>query len=101
VTTPFPHSGEPDWDARSHSLALHISCPDDRLAFYLILNAYWETLEFALPRNLDGTQVWRRWIDTSLDSPNDIVDWSDAAEVRSSPYQAAGRSVAVLFASAS
>jgi len=92
--------GEPDWSPHSHSIALHISCPGDGLAFYLIFNAYWETLEFELPLP-EGTHTWRRWIDTSLNPPNDIVDWSRAVEVRSSAYQAAGRSVAVLFAGAS
>jgi isoamylase len=92
--------GEPDWSPHSHSIALHISCPGDGLAFYPIFNAYWETLEFELPLP-EGTHTWRRWIDTSLNPPNDIVDWSRAVEVRSSAYQAAGRSVAVLFAGAS
>jgi isoamylase len=89
--------GEPDWGVHSHSLALHIACPDDRLAFYLILNAYWETLEFELPPVPDGMQRWRRWIDTSLDSPNDIVEWPEAEEIGSFTYQAADHSMAVLF----
>ena len=33
--------------------------------FHLILNAYWEPLEFELPAR-DGRGPWRRWIDTSL-----------------------------------
>ena len=46
---------------------------------YLILNAYWEPLEFELPAVGDGGgEPWRRWIDTSLESPQDIVPWQEA-----------------------
>ena len=38
-----------------------------------ILNAYWEPLEFELPPVHGGETQWRRWIDTALDSPHDIV----------------------------
>ncbi|MGA7523610.1 MAG: glycogen debranching protein GlgX [Acidobacteriaceae bacterium] len=89
--------GEPDWSSPSHSLALHISCPDDRVTFYLILNAYWEELEFELPPASDDGQKWRRWIDTSLDSPTDILDWPEAALVLQSQYRAGAHSVVVLF----
>lgn len=89
--------GEPDWSSHSHSLALHIECPSDALAFYLILNAYWDPLEFELPAVADGRPAWRRWIDTSLASPKDIVDWPEAAEIDGPDYRAADRSVAVLF----
>jgi isoamylase len=89
--------GEPDWGPDSHSLALHIACPADGLAFFLILNAYWEPLDFELPLNPAGMQNWHRWIDTSLDSPNDIVDWPEAAEIQDRLYRTASRAVVVLF----
>src|SRR5438552_834774 len=41
---------------------------------------------------------WRRWIDTSLDSPNDIVPWPATRPVHSSTYRAQARSVVVLYA---
>jgi isoamylase len=90
--------GEPDWSRDSHSLAVNMSCPVDDLTFYLILNAYWEPLKFELPVLAEGKQVWCRWIDTSLDSPEDIVAWPAAPKVSNSVYLAAPRSVAVLFA---
>jgi glycogen operon protein len=40
--------------------------------FYTILNAYWEPLEFELPK-LESKERSRRWIDTTFDSPQDIV----------------------------
>jgi isoamylase len=89
--------GEPDWSRNSHSLAVNMTCPADYLAFYLILNAYWEPLKCELPALVDGKQKWRRWIDTSLGSPSDIVDWPAAPEVSNSAYLAGPRSVVVLF----
>ncbi|HEX3985862.1 MAG TPA: glycogen debranching protein GlgX [Acidobacteriaceae bacterium] len=88
---------EPDWGPDSHSLALCIACPSDRLAFHLMLNAYSEPLAFELPLLSEGEQKWRRWIDTGLDSPNDIVDWPEADEMQSLSYPTLPRSVVVLF----
>ena len=66
--------------------------------FHLILNAYWEPLEFELPRAGDrGEDSWRRWIDTTLDSPHDIVEWQTAPLVAGGTYRAGPRSVVVLF----
>ena len=64
---------------------------------HMILNAYWESLKFELPR-LDkaGENPWRRWIDTALDSPHDIVEWETAPLVPGYAYPAESRSVVVL-----
>ena len=65
---------------------------------YLILNAYWEPLDFELPSVGDGgASSWRRWIDTSLESPQDIVPWQTAPPLSGHTYRAAARSVVVLF----
>jgi isoamylase len=91
--------GQPDWSDSSHSLALSAEIPNEKLMFHLILNAYWEPLEFELPPLGNGTgDSWRRWIDTTLDSPNDIVEWQAAPLVPGRTYQAGSRSVVVLFA---
>jgi isoamylase len=66
------------------------------LRFHLILNAYWEPLIFELPK-LDGGGSWRRWIDTALDSPDDIVPWEKAPPVSDDAYRAGARSVVMLF----
>jgi glycogen operon protein len=66
--------------------------------FHLILNAYWEPLEFELPpASGGGGNAWRRWIDTFLDSPHDITDWDRAPLVPGDRYRAEPRSVVVLF----
>ena len=85
--------GQPDWSVDSHSLALSVAHSDGSL--HLIFNAYWDSLEFELPPVTRGT--WRRWIDTSLDSPNDIVEWQDAPPVAASTYRAGPRSVVALI----
>ena len=48
--------------------------------FHLILNAYWEPLTFQLP-SLASNNSWRRWIDTSLVAPDDIVPWEKAPPI--------------------
>jgi glycogen operon protein len=67
---------------------------------YVILNAFWEPLDFELPAVGIGNDGWRRWIDTSLESPDDIVDWQTARAISRFSYRAEARSVVVLFADA-
>jgi glycogen operon protein len=69
---------------------------EENLRFHLILNAFWNPLEFELPR-LENGNSWQRWIDTALDSPNDIVPWQKAPLVSGNTYRAEGRSVVMLF----
>ena len=68
----------------------------------MILNAYWEPLEFELPPVAGaGLHPWRRAIDTFLESPHDIVERERASPVAADRYRAEPRSVIVLFATAS
>jgi glycogen operon protein len=64
----------------------------------MILNAYWESLEFELPPMSDGSDFWHRWIDTSLASPDDIAEWRTAPAVESHTYLVGPRSVVALYA---
>jgi glycogen operon protein len=90
---------QPDWSGSSHSLAFEADVPSQGFRVYLILNAYWEPLVFELPPT-DDDQVtsWRRWIDTSLGTPQDIVPWHEARVIPAGAYVTAARSVVVLFA---
>jgi glycogen operon protein len=87
---------QPDWGEDSHSLALTIRA--GRELFHLILNAYWEALEFELPPlpagNRDG---WRRVIDTALESPEDCCERARPIETGAT-YRAESRSVVMLVA---
>jgi isoamylase len=90
---------QPNWDFYSHSIALTAEIKKEGLFFHLILNAYWEPLDFELPPINNGKKKpWHRWIDTSLDSPNDIVEWQKSTEVAGQTYLAKPRSVVILFA---
>jgi glycogen operon protein len=91
---------QPDWSHQSHSVALSAELKGEGLLVYFIFNAYWGPLEFELPRpekNEGGS--WRRWIDTSLETPQDIVPWREAPSISDRTYRAGPRSVVVLWAS--
>jgi len=91
--------GQPDWGDSSHSLALSAEAWDRKVVIHFILNAFWEPLEFELPQvGDDKGDSWRRWIDTTLDSPLDIVEWDTAPTVPGRTYRAGPRSMVVLFA---
>src|SRR5262249_3309473 len=89
---------QPDWGDNSHSGAFGVELRREGLLFHHIMNAYWEPLDFELPRLTDGQPgPWRRWIDTGLDSPHDIVPWQTAPAVPGDTYRAEARSVVLLF----
>jgi len=89
--------GQPDWGPGSRSVAFTAELQGEKMLMHLILNAYWEPLEFELPRPGDGA-TWRRWIDTALASPQDIIPWQESPAIAASTYRAESRSVVVLFA---
>jgi glycogen operon protein len=90
---------QPDWADNSHSIALSIELENERLLFHLILNAFWESLDFELPSISDNSRApWRRWIDTSLAPPQDIVEWPLASPVPGFQYRVGPRSTVVLIA---
>ena len=91
--------GKPDWSHHSHSLAVTAANREEGLMFHLMLNAYWEALDFELPPLAAAAEKpWRRWIDTAWETPNDIVAWRDAPLVPGPTYRVEPRSVVVLFA---
>jgi len=89
---------QPDWSSNSHSLAISAELKNEGLLLYVILNAYWEPLDFELPVPSNGAGSWRRWIDAALDPPEEICEWSTAAPVAVERYHAGARSVVVLIA---
>ena len=88
----------PDWSHESHTLAATVPLLGYPLLLHLIINAYWEPLEFELPP-LDPTQgSWRRCIDTFLDPPDDICGWTDAQRLQGPTYTVQPRSLVILLA---
>jgi glycogen operon protein len=92
--------GSPDWTDDSHSIALTLRSGRGLLPCWLhvIFNSYWEALDFDLPA-VPKTAVfgWQRWIDTSLDSPDDITNPPTAPLVPGTQYRVAPRAVVALF----
>ncbi len=90
---------QPDWGHNSHSLALTINCVKGTCRFHFMLNLYWESLDFELPnvveRQWDG---WRRVIDTSRPTPEDICDPDTAPSVTGESHLVQARTVVVLVA---
>jgi isoamylase len=87
---------QPDWSDCSHSLAFGAELKKEKLGIHFILNGYWEPLQFELPF-LDNGSTWRLWIDTALQSPDDIVDWETAPPMPGYVYPVEARSVVVLI----
>jgi glycogen operon protein len=90
---------QPDWGQESHSLAVTARIRKERLQLHLMLNAYWEPLEFELPPVGEGPhQPWRRGLETALESPDDICAWAQAPVVEGTTYVVQPRSVVLLVA---
>ena len=89
--------GTPDWSHESHTIAFTFWSTNRRVAFHYIVNAYWQPLSFALPpTNKVPGGSWQRWIDTSLDSPDDIVPWDATPRLHDDSYLVPERSLVVL-----
>jgi isoamylase len=91
--------GAPDWSHESHSIALTAWSATKQVVFHYLVNAYWKPLTFTLPspRHLPGG-IWHRWIDTSLNSPEDIASWEVMPTVEKKSYRVVERSMVVLIA---
>jgi glycogen operon protein len=91
-------AGAPDESDTSHALAMSRRSPSGEVTFYVMINAYWEALDFALPAAPEGAQGWRLWIDTSQPPPGDIYSRYDGPPVNKQRYRVGPRSVVALMA---
>lgn len=87
----------PDWSHGSHSIAFTIQWLSGDVMTHYMLNAYHEVLEFELPQLKDAYQ-WKRWIDTALESPDDICAWTGASVILEGKYLVQPRSTVALIA---
>ena len=87
---------QPDWSPLSHTIAIGGELKREGVSAHIILNAYWEPLDFELPI-LKGSGNWWRWIDTALDPPDDICEWDAEKPVPGTTYRVGARSVVVLI----
>jgi isoamylase len=90
----------PDRSHESHTLAATIPLRGYRLQLHLIINAYWEALEFEILPLDDAQGAWRRCVDTYRDPPDDICGWAGAPTLRGSSCRVEPRSLVLLLAEA-
>jgi glycogen operon protein len=80
-------------NSRCLAFALHGASHQD-LDIYVMINAYWEELTFEIQEG--SAHTWRRVVDTSLESPFDLLEPGNEKPLQSSQYQVPGRCVVVL-----
>jgi len=88
------HLWAPDLSSDSHSLAA-TAYLENGGGFHLMINAYWETLSFALPAHPDGCGPWRRLIDTFQEGPLDFLE-QPVETTNQSEYEVQSRSIVLL-----
>ncbi len=90
---------EPDWSDDSHSIALTAWSLRGRFVIHLMINTYWEPLEFELPPVPEQFgDRWYRWIDTYRESPDDICIINEAPLITDSSYLVQPRSIVSVMA---
>jgi isoamylase len=87
----------PDWGDVSHTLAATVPLFGYPWLLHLIVNAYWEALDFEIPP-VDGSESWRRCIDTYRDPPDDIRSWLEAQTLHGPTCRVEPRSIVILLA---
>jgi glycogen operon protein len=86
---------QPDWSGSSRTLAYTLTGAGDDVPIHIIINAHTAALVFELPRPAPG-RSWRRAVDTSLPSPEDLAPVGEEPTWSSDGYEVAARSVVVL-----
>jgi glycogen operon protein len=91
--------GQPGWnDPDSRVLSFTLGGFDDEPDVHVILNAYWEALDFEVP-TVPGRR-WVRVVDTAAPPPGDIYPVESAPPFQGSTCRTGGRSVVVLVSQA-
>jgi glycogen operon protein len=87
---------QPNWGYDSHSLAFELINHICAEQWFVILNAYWQPLEFEIPA-LPENRSWRRLVDTNLPTPEDISEQPTPLPPETRNYRLGARSVVVLI----
>lgn len=90
---------QPGWnDPNARCLALTLGDVSDHLDatynLHIMINMHWESVSFEVP--LYEGLTWRRILDTSLPSPEDIQTQQEAPEFSESNYLLTSHSIVVL-----
>ena len=89
------HLSQPDLSQDSHSLAYELVNPAQNEHLHVMLNAYWEPLDFELPLLSNGA-VWHRVVDTALPSPDDFAETGKLLPPENRHYTVQPRGAVVL-----
>lgn len=87
---------EPDWGENSRTLAYTLRHPISGEHLCVLMNFYWEPLDFEL-MPLPAPERWHRIVDTSLPSPADFTEMGEAAVVEADHYRVPARTVVLLM----
>ena len=86
---------QPEWnDGNSRTLAFTLAGFDGEPDLHVMMNMYWDGLDFELPQ-VEGL-TWAVAIDTSAASPADIAEEGAERPVSGATYHVQGRSIVML-----
>ena len=87
----------PDLSSHSHSLAFTLKNKIYPKRLHIMINAYWESLEFQLPPS-GKRWPWKKVVDTAAPAPEDILSYKNAMPVNGNKQKVQSRSIVVLQA---
>jgi isoamylase len=91
-------AGPPDLRFESRSVAYYLDGSSENDSdLYVMISAYWQPLTFTVKKRARHDRPWRRVIDTSLESPLDIVEPFAEVPMETHDYVVGPRSVVVLI----
>jgi glycogen operon protein len=88
---------QPDWGEFSRTLSFELCDRIRHEHMHVMLNAYWDALDFELPAPYHGT-CWHRVVDTFLRAPDDFAEPPHKLPQPEHSYRVQPRSVVVLLA---
>jgi glycogen operon protein len=89
---------KPGWnDPNARCLAFTLGGFEDGPDHHVVLNMYWDALDFELP-SVPGRR-WRRFVDTARPSPEDIIEAAAGGPIEGNRVRVESRSVLVLLSS--
>lgn len=85
----------PDWSKNSHSLAFTLYHPQANEVIHVMVNSYWETLKFELPKLRD--HQWYKVVDTSLPASEDFMKPGAGQKISRNKMKVHDRSIVLLI----
>lgn len=83
------------WSKHSHAIAFTLFNPDYRKALHIMINEYWEDLEFEIPELMENN--WRLLLNTANTAPDDFYSIKSDTIIDSNKIKVEARSIIGLF----